>query len=140
MSEARPLPVPDERSRDYWKAAAAHKLALARCARCGTMSLPPDMACPHCGSTDPGFEFVPVRGAGSVRSWTIVRQSFLPGFADDLPFVLVDVELDDQPNVRMIGRLLDGPEAPVQAGDAVDVAFEDVTAEMAIPAFVLANR
>ena len=30
-------------------------------------------------------------GRGVVRSWTVVRQSFLPGF--DVPFVLVDVEL-----------------------------------------------
>ena len=40
-----------------------------------------------------------------------MRQSFLPGFDDDLPFVLVDVELEEQADLRMIGRLLDGPDA-----------------------------
>ena len=40
-----------------------------------------------------------------------MRQSFLPGFDDDVPFVLVDVELDEQADLRMIGRLLDGPDA-----------------------------
>ena len=73
--------------------------------------MPPDLVCPHCGSTDPGFTFTQVSGGGSVRSWTVVRQSFLPGFDDDLPFILVDVELDEQPDLRMIGRLMDGPDA-----------------------------
>ena len=38
-----------------------------------------------------------------------MRQSFLPGF--DVPFVLVDVELPAQEDLRLIGRLVDGPDA-----------------------------
>ena len=37
-----------------------------------------------------------------------MRQSFLPGF--DVPFVLVDVELLVQADLRLIGRLVDGPD------------------------------
>jgi uncharacterized protein len=133
----RPLPVPDERSAPYWQAAAEHVLTVARCARCGFLSHPPDVVCPHCGSTDPGFAFEPVSGRGIVRSWTVVRQSFLPGFADDLPFVLVDVELADQPELRVIGRLLDGPAAPLALGAPVRAAFEDVAPGVAVPAFTL---
>lgn len=65
-----------------------------------------------------------------------MHQSFLPGF-DDVPFVLVDVELDEQPDLRMIGRLLDGPDAALRLGDRVIVAFEDVAPGIAIPAFEL---
>ncbi len=43
-----------------------------------------------------------------------MHQSFLPGFDDLLPFVLVDVELDEQADLRTIGRLLDGPDAPLR--------------------------
>ena len=70
-----------------------------------------------------------------MRTWTIVRQSYLTGF--DVPFVLVDVQLDDHPSVRMIGRLLDGPEALLRIGDAVTVAFEDLAPGVAVPAFSL---
>lgn len=70
-----------------------------------------------------------------MRTWTIIRQSFLSGF--EVPFILVDVELVEQPHVRMIGRLLEDIATPIQLGDAVDVAFEDVSAEVAIPAFKL---
>ena len=136
-SPARPVPVPDESSAPYWDAAAAHVLAVARCSRCGSFSIPPDVVCPHCHHGDPGFVFEPVSGRGVVRSWTVVRQSFLPGFTDDVPFVLVDVELDEQADLRMIGRLLDGPDVALHAGDRVVAAFEDIAPGVAVPAFVL---
>jgi uncharacterized OB-fold protein len=133
----RPVPVPDAASAPYWEAAAAHVLTVARCSRCRAFTIPIDVACPHCHSTDPAFAFEPVSGRGSLRSWTTVRQSFLPGFDDDVPFVLADVELDEQPDLRMIGRLLDGPDVPLHLGDRVTAAFEDLTPGVAVPAFVL---
>lgn len=132
----RPVPVPDEVSAEFWTAAAAHRLVIARCARCDVFSHPPDTVCPHCGSTDPAFAFEPVEGAGAIRSWTVMRQSFLPGF--DVPFVLVDVELFAQAELRLIGRLLDGPDAPLHLGAPVRLVFEDLAPGVAIPAFELA--
>jgi uncharacterized OB-fold protein len=136
---SRPVPVPDEESAPFWEAAAAHVLAVARCARCGSFSIPPDVVCQHCHHGDPEFAFVPVSGRGAVRSWTVVRQSFLPGFADDVPYVLVDVELDEQTDLRMIGRLVDGPDVSLHLGDRVVAAFEDIAPGVAVPAFALEN-
>jgi uncharacterized protein len=133
----RPVPVPDDRSEPFWRAAAEHVLTVARCSRCRTFAIPPDIVCPTCGSPDPEFQFEPVSGRGSVRSWTVVRQSFLPGFDADVPFVLVDVELEEQDELRMIGRLLDGPGASLRIGDKVTAAFEDLTEQVAVPAFEL---
>jgi uncharacterized OB-fold protein len=135
----RPLPVPDEISAPFWAAAARHVLTVARCSRCRSFAIPPDLTCPHCGSTDPGFEFEPVSGRGTVRSWTVVRQSFLPGFEADLPFLLLDVELAEQRELRMIGRLLDGTGAPVRLAAPVTVAFEELAPGISVPAFVLAG-
>jgi uncharacterized protein len=118
----RPVPAPDEMSAPFWAATARHELALARCSRCGAYAHPPDVACPHCGS-------------GTIRSWTVVRQSFLPGF--DVPFVLVDVELDVQSELRLIGRLLSGETPGLRLGARVHVAFEDLNPDIAIPAFEL---
>lgn len=139
MSVNRPLPVPDELSAPFWEAAADHVLTLARCSVCGTGTLPPDVVCPHCHSTAPEYTYEPVSGRGQVRSWILMRQSFVPGF-DDLPYLLVDVELDDQPDVRMIARLLDGPDAPLELGTRVVVEFEDIADSVAVPAFVLDPR
>lgn len=102
-------------------------------------ALPPDSVCPHCGSSEPRFEFVDVSGAGVVRSWTVVRQSFLAGFADLLPMVLVDVELAEQTELRMIGRLLDDTTEGLRIGAPVTAVFEDVAPGIAVPAFELAK-
>jgi uncharacterized OB-fold protein len=132
--------VPDDQSAEFWRAASEHVLAVARCSRCERLSHPPDVICPHCGSTDPEFAFAPMSGRATVMSWTVVRRSFLPGFDDDLPYLLVDVELADAPDVRMIGMLLDGPDAVLRVGAPVRVAFEDVAEGVAIPAFRLEAR
>jgi uncharacterized protein len=136
----RPTPVPDERSEIFWKAAGEHVLMLARCSRCAAFTHPPDSVCPHCHSTDPAFEFTPVSGRGVVRSWTVTRKSFLPGFDDDVPFVLVDVELAEQSDLRLIGRLVDGVDAPLAVGHAVRLAFEEIAPGVSVPAFALEDR
>ncbi len=139
MSGQRPVPVPDERSAPYWSAAADHVLVIARCSRCEQLSHPPGIICPHCHHVDPRFTFEPVDGRGTVRSWVVLRQSFLPGFDDALPLVLVDVALDEQDDVRLIGRLLDGDGAALSIGDRVAVAFEDLAPGVSVPAFTLAH-
>ena len=143
MSDApantRPVPIPDERSQPYWDAAADHVLAVARCSVCDAYSIPPDVVCQHCHSTEPDFSFVPVSGRGVVRSWTVMHQSFVPGFDDLIPFVLVDVELEEQRDLRTIGRLLDGPDAPLRIGAPVVVAFEDLAPGVSVPAFELVS-
>jgi len=133
----RPVPVPDEASAPYWEAAARHRLALPRCSRCARLCLPPSSICPSCHSTEPDFSWEELEGRGQVRSWTVIRQSFLPGFADEVPFVLVDVELDVQDELRMIARLLDGPAAPLGVGSRVQLGFEDLPGGAAVPAFEL---
>ena len=136
----KPLPVPDARSEGYWAAAAEGVLALPRCHVCRHYTLPPIAVCPHCGSTDPRFRAEPVDGAGTVRSWTVVRDAFLPGFADDVPYLLVDVELDAQPDLRMIGRLVDGPDTALALGARVAVTFDALADDVKVPAFVLTDR
>jgi uncharacterized protein len=137
---SRPVPVPDDESAPFWEAAGAGVLVLAQCSRCQQVSHPPGPVCPHCHHTDPAFTFQPVAMSGAVRSWTVVRQSFLPGFEADLPFVLADVAIEGLDDVRLIGRLVDGPDAPLQVGARVGVVFERLDDDVAVPAFELAGR
>jgi len=140
VTPAKPLPVPDEASSGYWSAAARGELALPRCSACNAFSLPPEIVCPTCGTTEPRYACAPVDGGGVVRSWTVVRDAFLPGFAADVPYVLVDVELDVQVGLRMIGRLVDGVDAPLAIGDRVAVTFDRLTDDVQVPAFRSARR
>jgi uncharacterized protein len=136
-SSARPVPVPDELSAPYWQAAAEHRLVLARCAACSASCLPPATVCPACHSTEPAWTWADVDGAGRVRSWTTMRSSFLPGFAEEVPFVLLDVELDAGEDLRLIGRLLGATAEDLALGTRVVVAFEDVAPGVSVPAFRL---
>ena len=136
----RPVPIPDERSAPFWEATARHVLSIARCARCNAFTHPPEDVCTHCGSVEPNFTFTPVSGCGTIKSWTTVRQALLPGFAKDVPYLLVDVELDEQKELRITGRLLDGPKTALHVGAAVQVAFEDIAPGVSVPAFALARR
>jgi uncharacterized OB-fold protein len=136
----RAVPVPDEQSAPYWEATAGHELALAQCSVCNAFSIPPDIVCAHCGATDATFAFIPVSGRGTLKSWTVVRQAIVPGFDDEVPFVLADVELAEQVGLRMTGRLVDGMAALddgcVRVDAPVAVTFEDLP-EASIPAFAL---
>ncbi|MGE0878725.1 MAG: Zn-ribbon domain-containing OB-fold protein [Acidimicrobiia bacterium] len=134
---AKPLPVPDERSRGYWEAAARHELAIAKCTHCGRLSMPPGIVCVGCLNPVPSFEFTPVSGKGTVRSWVIMRDTFLPGFRDDIPYLLVDIEIDEQKELRLIGRLVDGPDANIHLGDRVSTVFDDMAPGVSVPAFKL---
>lgn len=136
-SASRPFPVPDALSEGYWQAAARHELAIARCSRCSTFAHPPGAVCCACGSIEPGFEWVTVSGRGRIRSWTVVRQALLPGFADLVPYVTVDVELEEQEDLRINGRLLDGMGASLKPDARVTVCFENIAPGVAVPAFRL---
>jgi uncharacterized OB-fold protein len=48
-----------------------------------------------------------VSGDARVVSWTVLRPPVLTVWQDKLPFVILLVELNDAPGVRMIGQLVD---------------------------------
>src|SRR5690606_11835844 len=61
--------------------------------------------CRHCGAAD-ALEIRPSTGRGRVYSWTVAHYAFEPEFADDVPFTIVEVALDE--GVRIFGRLEPG--------------------------------
>lgn len=133
----RPAPVPDELSEAFWASAADRRLVLARCGACGGLSHPPDVVCPRCGSSEPNWTHDAVAPSGEIRSWVVVRTSFVPGF--DVPFVLVDVALDVDvdADIRLVGRLLglEDDTSELRVGDRVTVRFETAEGLPPVPAF-----
>ena len=138
MAYDKTLPEPDERTEPYWRAAKEHKLAFQRCQHCGYYNHPPTVVCPGCNNPEPSFEFEAVSGKGKLTGWTIMRDAFLPGFAEDLPFVIAMVEFPEQEGLRIVAKLLDGPEASLRLGAPIQIVFEDVTPEVTLPQIKLA--
>jgi uncharacterized OB-fold protein len=134
---SKPLPEPDELSEAYWSAAARHALAIQSCVYCEHLQHPPAGVCRRCRNALPRFAFRPVSGKGRLKSWTVMRDSFIPAFRDDVPFVIGLVELVEQADVRLIAKIMDGPLVAYRIGMPVEVVFQDVAEGISIPNFRL---
>lgn len=132
MSFPKPLPVADPDSRPFWEGCRRRELLLQRCADCGRFRFPPSSACPGCGSRQQTW--VEASGKGRVYSWVVVvRPVPREVFADDVPYVVALVELDE--GVRLPTNLV-GCDPDAVVGDmAVEVVFEEVTPEVTLPKF-----
>jgi uncharacterized OB-fold protein len=133
LDDRKPVPVPDERSAGFWEAAAAGVLAIQRCEGCGHWAHPPVQVCRVCHGVAP-LRATPVSGRGRLRTWTVARTAFLPSFERDLPYVLGDVELEEQPELRIVAVVHGLPEHPV-VGEPVVVGFEARADGPPVPCF-----
>ncbi len=115
-----PVPLPDAASAGYWDAAAAGMLCLPRCTACARLHAPPLPLCPECGSEE--LVWTAVLGTGVLHSFTVMHREVVAGVTP--PYVLVVVELDDQPGLMMSANLSDGPTDGIGIGDRVEVTFE----------------
>ena len=115
---SRPSPQISDVSRPYWEAAAEGRLVLQCCAACGKFRHYPRLLCDHCYST--AVNWKTASGHGSIHSWTVAHHAFHPAFKDELPYVLVTVDLDE--GVRALGRWRG--EALLQIGQKVSGAFD----------------
>ena len=127
----KPLPRVDEESRGYWEALARHELCFQRCRDCGTNRFPPRAVCPACLSS--ATDWVRASGRGTVYSFTVTYQNQAPGFREALPYVLAVVELEEGP--RLMTNVVGCAPGDVRIGMAVEIAFEDATAEITLAQF-----
>jgi hypothetical protein len=126
----KPVPEHDECSRFYWQAASEGVLSVQRCSTCRRYLFPPSVACPRC-LTDTLVP-TPVSGRGRIHAFTVARQAFDPSF--EVPYILALVELDEDPEVRILTNLVECDPATVTGGASVEVVFER-RATMTLPQF-----
>lgn len=104
----------------FWTSGSDGLLRFLRCNACGFIVHPPSPRCPECLSKD--LEPSPVSGRGSVYSFTVNHQPWIPGF--DPPYVVAMVDLDDQAGLRILSNVTGCPPDEVHIGMAVEVAFQ----------------
>lgn len=126
-----PLPRPYQDTEQYWAAAREHRFVIQRCASCGEHQFYPRGVCSHCLSSD--LEWNEASGKGTVYSCSVNYRAPHPGFADNLPFVLAIVELEEGP--RMMTNIVDCDPESVTIGMEVTVTFDDITEEVTLPKF-----
>ena len=119
----RLAPSPSAESAPFWTGGRNGELLIYRCRNCDRFFHPPGPACWRCRSTD--VSPAPVSGRATVAAFTINRQPWIPGM--DPPYIVAMVELDEEPDVRLITNVVGVSGDAVHIGMQVEVFFEDWT-------------
>ena len=132
-SALRPLPLPDDLSAPFWAAAREGRLEIQRCRTCRRWNHAPALLCPGCGGRDLGFE--PASGRGRLFSWTLIKEAPAPGFRDRVPLIVGLVELEEQAHLLLAANISGAAEADLRLGQPVEVWFEPLGEDCALPQF-----
>jgi uncharacterized OB-fold protein len=93
MESIRPLPIPTPNSEPFWNGLTNHQVTLQQCDDCDAWVFYPRSHCNGCLS--PNLTWKLVSGNGTLYSFTVARRPTAPQFADDIPQLIIVVELDE---------------------------------------------
>ena len=128
---SKPLPVFSAESKPFWDGCQRHELLLQQCDRCHSFWFPPSSMCPDCLSVE--WKWTRSCGRGRIHSFVIFQRVYHPGFADDVPYVVAVVELEEGP--RLISNIVGCNPQSVQCEMPVELVFENVSREVTLPKF-----
>jgi hypothetical protein len=115
------FPDPPESSEPFFEAASDGKLLIQRCAACGEHQFYPRTICVGCGAPDVGW--VEASGRARVHTFTVIRQNRMPGWADEVPYVVAVVDLAE--GCRMTTNIVGCAPEDVRIDMPVEVTFVD---------------
>lgn len=127
----RPVPTPDAASQAFFDAAKEHKLMLRHCSACDRWLAPASDTCDSCFTDQ--IDWKQASGKGEVYTFGIMHQVLHPGFKDDVPYNVIQVELAEGP--RIMSNLVGTPNEQIKVGMKVEVIFEDLSPEVTVPKF-----
>jgi hypothetical protein len=127
----KPIPVPSTESQPYWDGLREHKLLMPRCDSCDCYWFPPSLHCPRCGSAK--WTWTPTSGRGRIFSYVVYHRVYHPGFADEVPYAVAVIELDEGP--RMISNVVGIPPDKLVCDMKVEVVYHPITPGITLPRF-----
>lgn len=136
MDYTKPLPAIDNWNRPFWEGARANKLTMQACEPCGHVFFPPGPVCPKCLSDK--LKWRELSGRGKVKSWVVFHQLYYKGFADELPYNVTLVELEEGPH--LMTNIVGIANEDIRSEMPVEVVFERATDEITIPKFKAVSR
>jgi hypothetical protein len=131
MIKDRPLPEPDADSQPFWDGCRRGVLQMQRCAACKRFRFYPRPTCPHCRSFD--SEWVETSGRGKIYSWIVAHAPVMPAFQDQVPMAVVLVELEEDPELRLVGNIRECANQDLRFDLPVEVVFEQVADDVVLP-------
>ena len=104
------LPLVTESNKAFWEAARRHELVINK-----------------------NGEWLKASGWGEVFTFCVYRQSFHPAWANDIPYNVAYVKLEEGP--LLMTNIVGCDNKDIYIGMPVEVVFEDITAEVTLPKF-----
>ncbi len=129
--DSMPPPLADAITLPWWQAAAEHRLVVQRCTSCAHTRHPPAPVCPECRSADSDWK--QVSGRGEVYTYTLAHRPIAAG--QKFPYVIAVIALEDAGGMRIISNLVDVNHDALEIGLPVELVWEDMSADLAIPRF-----
>jgi uncharacterized OB-fold protein len=121
MTEPFPYPIPEFDAEPFWDACNREELYMQRCAECGRWRWTPGPLCDGCQSPD--FTWERLSGRGTVHTWTVVTHPVHPAAVERVPYIVVDVALEEQADLHIISNLIDIAPEQVVMHMPVQVTF-----------------
>jgi len=129
--EDKLLPTPSPETTPFWAGCREHKLLVQRCSACGHHQFYPRILCTECASDR--VDWVEATGRGKVKSFTIVRRPVTAAYADETPYVIALIELDEGPT--LMSNVVQCDVDTVRIGMPVAVSFEAWSDDITMPLF-----
>jgi uncharacterized protein len=114
-----PTPNTTGTSAPHWQAAAEAQLALPYCASCVRFHWPARARCPQCRGD---MTWRNACGRGRIATFSIVRRAVNPELADDAPYVIALIDLDE--GVRIFSNIIEAQPDALEIGMRVRCRFE----------------
>jgi uncharacterized protein len=130
-----PQPTPTAETAHYWRSALEGSLQIQYCRACARHQFYPRRFCTQCLSDQ--IEWVQASGRGRVYTYTVCHIAAHPAFESQVPYAVAMIELDE--GVRMLARIVNSDLECLAIGAPVQVCFERISDEIALPMFALAD-
>ncbi|MEU2712282.1 OB-fold domain-containing protein [Streptomyces sp. NPDC007205] len=133
-------PVTDTDGAPFWEYAARGELRVQACGDCHEPRFPPRPCCPHCQSFSNEWRLT--SGRGRIWSYVVPHPPLLPDYAEQAPYNVVVVELEDHPRIRLVGNLVSRAGARLDSLDPrhlrIGARVQVVFGDGGLPQWVLA--
>ncbi|MFC1907346.1 Zn-ribbon domain-containing OB-fold protein [Chloroflexota bacterium] len=127
----KPIPNPTMETQPFWDYCKKNELRMQKCAQCSYIRFPASIVCPKCHSMN--AEWVKLSGKGKVFSFSTVRYLYYKAFSNDIPYAVASIELEEGP--RMLSNIIGCEVEDIKIDMPVEVQFEHITDEFALPKF-----